>query len=461
LVVGAAACSACGKGKHPPGKVPLEPIDASSARIDVRTLTGVDPGELAKLLESDAKVAAFAARAAKSAKDDDAKAKAVRDALQARKRQHAFDEWSRVDLRAEPPATAAATLTAIARDGAELELYPLEIAALGVASLRAVEVPALVAEVYRYPNERTPLDASGRFGYYAAFVPARDGKQGHVYDVYGGRSVEPKAGDYAVLNDAQAIGAALGLRALHELNDLLDVKRALADSAAAVKLLAKSPSAHSVRAAIQLTRSDQLKEAEDELKTALELRDDAGRHNNIAIHALSQGNPFAAQIELTKALKDAPDYALAILMQAALLLMIDERAVARTRLEQVEKLDPSLAQLPQIWAQYYMKSVDPEQALRYAQEGVRRRPNDPQPLYVLARIEHNAGREADARKHAREILTHVAPEDRESRKRILRTSLGTDVFDDAKPPDSAPAPAAPAPNAPAPVSPPGAAARAK
>jgi Tfp pilus assembly protein PilF len=446
LLLVAAACvasAACGKGKHPPGKVPLEPIDASSARIDVRTLTGIDPGELANLLAADAKVAAFAKRAADSAKDDDAKARAVRDALQARKQKRAFGEWSRVDLLPEPPATAAATLAAIARDGAELELYPLEIAALAVASLRALEVPALLAEVYRYPNERSPLDPSGRFGYYAAFVPTRGGKGGHIYDAYAGRNLEPKTGDYAVLNDAQAIGAALGLRALHELNNLLDTKRALADSAAAVKLLPNSASAHSVRAAIQLTRSEQLTEGAAELQTALKLRDDAARHNNLAVLSLSQRNPFTAQPELGRALADAPDYALAILMQAALLMMVDEDAVARTRIEQAEKLDPSMALLPQIWAQYYMKNSDPDQAMRYAQEAQRRRPNDPQPLFILARIEHNAGREADARKHALAILTHVPPEDREPRKRTLRASLGATIFDDPQTPQTPRAPAAP------------------
>src|SRR5690242_9118846 len=59
---------ACGKSnKHPPGQVPLEPIDAASARIDVRTLSGLDPGDLARLLEPDAEVAAFAARAVQGA----------------------------------------------------------------------------------------------------------------------------------------------------------------------------------------------------------------------------------------------------------------------------------------------------------------------------------------------------------------------------------------------------------
>lgn len=417
------------KKTHPPGQVPLEPIDAKSVRADVRALTGVDPGGLANLLQAESQVAAFAARAARGKADDAAKASAVCDALQARKRKRAFDEWSRIDARDGPPLTAAATLAAIARDDARRELYPLELTALAVASLRSLGVPALVAEVYRYPNERTPVDASGRFGYHAVVVPAGGGKPARVYDVYGGRSVAPKAGDYAVLNDAQAIGAALAIRALHRLNNALDPKGALADSAAALELLPASASAHSVRAAVALTRPDDLGGA-GELETAAKLRSDAARHNNLAIHALAVGNILLANKELALALADAPDYALANLMQATSYLMIQERELARAKLEQVERLDPTLAQLPQIWAQLYGQAGDNDQALRFAQEAVRRQPNDPQPLLILARIEANAGRDADVRKHAREILTHVPAEDRDRRKRTVQMTLGSEIFDE-------------------------------
>jgi tetratricopeptide (TPR) repeat protein len=438
-LAGLAACALLGMGllackkTHPPGHVPLEPIDAKSVRVDVRTLTGVDPGGLAMLLQADSKVAAFAAHAAQGKADDDAKAKAVCEALQARKRQRAFDEWSRIDARDGPPLTASATLAAIARDDARRQLYPLELSALAVASLRSLGVPALVAEVYRYPNERKPVDASGRLGYYAALVPVAAGTPPRVYDAYGGRNIAPKAGDYAVLNDAQAIGAALAIRALHRLNNALDPKGALVDSAAALELLPASASAHSVRAAVALTRAEDLGGAA-ELETAVKLRNDAARHNNRAMHALGVGNILLGNQELKLALADAPDYALANLMQAAAYLMMQERELARTTLEQVERLDPTLAQLPQIWAQLYAQAGDTDQALRFAQEAVRRKPNDPQPLFILARIEASTGRDADVRTHARELLTHVPAEDRERRKRTLQLALGAEIFDEpAKP----------------------------
>jgi hypothetical protein len=63
--------------KHKPGEVPMAPIDVAALREDVRALAGVDAGELAQLLESDAKVSAFAERATRGAASVDAKAKAA------------------------------------------------------------------------------------------------------------------------------------------------------------------------------------------------------------------------------------------------------------------------------------------------------------------------------------------------------------------------------------------------
>lgn len=102
-------------------------------------------------------------------------------------------------------------LARLERAGAREPLYPLELAALATASLRSLDVPALVAEVYRYANEKRPLEPSGHLGYYAVFVPGPNAT-GVVYDVYAGRTEAPAAGDYAPLDDAQAIGAALIIR---------------------------------------------------------------------------------------------------------------------------------------------------------------------------------------------------------------------------------------------------------
>jgi tetratricopeptide (TPR) repeat protein len=415
--------------QHPPGQVPLEPIDAESARIDVRTLTELDPGPLAQLLEANDQVAAFAQRAAAGKSGDAAQAQAICDALKARKSKRAFVEWSRVDARMGGPLTAAETLSALAEDSAERQLYPLELSALAVASLRSLGVPAMIAEVYRYPNERVPVDPSGRFGYFAALIPAHAGKPTHVYDAYGGRTSQPLPVDYVVLNDAQAIGAALAIRAIDRLNNSFDPDGALLDSAAALKLLPNSPSAHTARAGVVLTRADGGTDGTEELEIAAKLRPDAARHANLGTRALAQGAIIPATQELRKALDETPDYAQAVLMQAAAFMMIPESALAHQRLEDAEKLDPTLGQLPQLWAQWYSNAGVPLEALRYAREAVKRRPNDPQPLFVLARIELKLGYEEEVHKHARDILERVPPADRERRSAMLLGAFGPTALD--------------------------------
>jgi tetratricopeptide (TPR) repeat protein len=434
---------------HKPGQVPLAPIEADVLRQDVRALTGVDPGQFAQLFEADDKLSAFAERAARGAASPDAKAKAICAALQERKRKQAFVAWSRAEPRDGVPLTASATLAAIERDAARRELYPLELSALAAAALRSLGVPALLAEVYRYPNERTALDPTGRLGYHALFVPTAEGSAaaGKLYDPYGGRSEPPRPGDYAVLNDAQAVGAALTIRAIHKLNNASDAKGGLADSEVAVKLLPSSASARSTRAALLLATGG-VESGTSELDAAVQLRNDAARHNNLAVFALATNDPNRAAKEVAIALSELPDYALAHATLATVHLMRGERDLARSELEQAERLDRDLGLLPQIWAQLYASSNDFGQAITKAEEAVRRRPKDPQGRLVLAHVYRAAGRYDDMRKQAREILQRTPPDEKERMQTVLRAMLGPTAFEDSTSPSpSDPSGAAPAQSA--------------
>jgi tetratricopeptide (TPR) repeat protein len=420
--------------KHKPGQVPLAPIDADALRQDVRALTGVDLAEFAQLFEADDKLRAFAERAARGAGSPDAKAKAICAALQERKRKQAFVAWSRTEPRDGVPLMASATLVAIQRDAARRELYPLELSGLAVAALRSVGVPALVAEVYRYPNERTALDPTGRLGYHALFVPTAEGSAaGKLYDPYGGRTETPRPGDYAVLNDAQAVGAALTIRAMHKLNNASDAKGGLADSEVAVKLLPSSASARSTRAALLLATGG-VESGTSELDAAVQLRNDAVRHNNVALFALATNDPNRAAKEVAIALSELPDYALAHVTLATVHLMRGERDLARSELEQGERLDHDLGLLPQIWAQFYADGNDFAQAITKSEEAVRRRPKDPQGRLVLAQVYRAAGRYDDMRKQAREILQRTPPDEKERLQAVLRALLGPTALDDSTSP---------------------------
>jgi tetratricopeptide (TPR) repeat protein len=411
---------------HPPGQVPLVPIHAEAIRKDLQVLVNLDPGGLVQLLEPDAAVRTFAERA----KSVEGVVAAIAD----RRKQRGFVEWSRVEPRIGAPLTAAETLRAIEENGAERQLYPLELAALGVAALRALEVPAMVAEVYAYPKDLKPLDPSGRFGYFGVFVPGGAG-QDRVYDVYGAHSEQPAAADYAVLNDAQAVGAALGLRAMHVLRNDLDVDAADRDSMAALTLLQQSPSAHATRAAVMLTVGHPAQKDGEAGKQALleaqKLRDGAAQRNNLALYALARQDSRGAIKELGDVLTTMPEYAAAHVTRATAMLIGYDFAASRTELDLAAQYDPELAVVPQMRAQLLASVGKSEEALVEARRAVTLSPQDAGSLFILARIEQRLGHKDEARKLALQIVERTPAAAREDRKLQIRSALGNDVFEDA------------------------------
>ncbi|MET0385968.1 MAG: hypothetical protein ABW321_08425 [Polyangiales bacterium] len=426
---------------HEPGKVPLEPIEPDVLQADVKALTGREVGPLVQLLATDTGISELASRVAKGQGTPAAKAEAICAALAERKQKQGFVNWPRVEAREEPPLSASPAWAASAHAGARKQLYPLEATAIAVAALRSLGVPALVAEVYRYPNEHTPLDPSGRLGYHALVLPKEGTGSDQLFDPYGGRKTPPAAADYRVLNDAQVIGAALSLRAMSRLDSGGDTREALADSELAIKLIPSSASARSVRAALLLATGG-IEAGTHELDAALQLRSDAPRRNNLATLGLLSGSPDAAAKEVATALSEAPDYALARVTLATVHLMRGEQDLARAELEKAERLEPDLALLPQIWAQFYATTNDIDRALEKAQEGVRRRPKDAQALLVLARIDRAAGRYDDMREQARAIVAHAPADQKDRMRELLRGMLGPSVLEDsaaAGSPDDSPA----------------------
>jgi tetratricopeptide (TPR) repeat protein len=416
---------------HPKGQVPLRPIDADDLREDAKVIAGQDPAELASLLVADAAVKSFAERAAKGQDGAVAQAKAICAALAQRKDKQAFVPWPRVEAREGAPLTAAETAQAIDKDAARKQLYPLEVSALAVAALRSLGVPALLAEVYRYAGETAPLDPSGRLGYYALALPKQGDAPAQVFDAYGGRTTLPSANDFRVLTDAQALGGAYALRAQAQADNAGDLKAGLSDSEAAVKLSPSSASVRSVRGSL-LMATGGVEAGMRELDSAVQLRNDAARRNNLATLGLITGNADSAAKEVAAALAEAPDFALGYISLATVHLMRGETDLARSELEKAERLEPDLAVLPQIWAQFYASANDLDQALAKAQEAVRRRPKDMQALLVLARVDRAAGRYDDMREQAQKILAAAPADQHERLKGLLKGMLGPTVFETAR-----------------------------
>jgi tetratricopeptide (TPR) repeat protein len=329
---------------------------------------------------------------------------------------------------------AKETLAAISKDGARVEMYPLEISALAVAALRSVDVAASLAEIHRFEGQRAPLDASGRLGYYGVALPAEAGKAQRVLDVYGGRSLAVKAGDFSVLSDEQAMAAALALRGLHRLANLADSAGAVNDADAAVKLAPGSATVRSARAAL-LIASGGTDEGSRELEAAAQLRADAPRRNNLAVVALAKGEMDVAAKQVALALADAPDFANAHLTLASVHLAQGDRDLARSELEKAENLDPNLAATAMAWAELYAVTGDVDQAVAKAQLAVRLRPSTPETHLVLARVYRRASRFDEMRVEAHKVLDIAAPADKERIRQLLLQMLGPTALEEPTSPE--------------------------
>jgi tetratricopeptide (TPR) repeat protein len=413
------------------GEVPLRPLGARDLR-DWLAHEKVEPGDLRALLEPDDAVEAFAKKATANAKDPVAKARAVAEALGARSRKNAFVAWATSHPRPEPMRTASQTVDALQADGARHRLYPLEVASLAAAALRAVNVPAMLVEAWAFPDDRSPADPSGHFGYFLVGVwpsgdPTSDAPPA-LFDPYGARGSDPEERGHRVLTDLQAIAAAMTTEAARVLVDEGDTAAALRLVEAAVRLDRRSPSARTVRGAV-LLQTGGVEEGTRELEAAADLRRDGPRRKNLAALLVARNELEAASREITAALEQYPDYADAHAMVAALYLNDGETERARTELETAERLDPHLPNLPQIWSQYHAVRGDFDRAVDRAEEAIRRRPHDWQVRLHAAQVYRAASRYDAMRREAHKVLEMVPEAQRQALEQLIKQVLGPTALD--------------------------------
>jgi Flp pilus assembly protein TadD len=397
---------------------------------------GVQAAGLDRLLVADDAVRRFAANAVTGKSTSREKATAVIAALRARAKSNAFVAWPLSEPRAEAPMTAAQVQSAIAKDGARRPLYPLEVAALGVAALRSVGEQAMVVELYEIPGERAPLDPSGRLGYYAvALGAAKD--TARIFDVYGGRPDLAGCSQCALLGDIEAVGAALAIRASARMVANEDPAAALRDVDAAAKLSPSSPTVRTARGAALLANgASEL--GQNELEAAAQLLPDPARGNNLAMLHMALGDGERATQEVARALERQPDFALARVTLAQIHLARGERDLARAELEKAEALDPKLSVLPLTWSEFHASAGENDQAIEYARRAVEAKPRDAQVRLMLARIYRQASRYDEMRIEARAALalapTSLAGQMHELIERMLGpTALQLDANDPGEP----------------------------
>lgn len=402
-------------------------LDSDDLRERVRAETGADFGDAVQLLEPNDALRAFAKQAAAGRDSDADKLTAVVQAIRARADKRAFVSWSLLEPRETPALVAAEAFAKLSQDGARSTLYPLEVAALAAAALRGIDVPARVFELYSFDAERSPLDPSGRLGYYAVGLAAEPGVQppqaDRVLDVYGGRATPPKPGEYAALRDEQAVAALVGLRAMQRLAHANDPASALRLADAATKLSPSSATLRGVRAAVLLASGGK-DEGTRELEAAAQLRASPAQQNNLAMLRLATGDGEGAAKEVARALAQAPDYAAAHLTLASVHLARAESDLARAELTLAEQLDPGLPALPLAWAELYAGSGELVQAQLKAEEGIRLRPKSLESHLLLARILRQAGRYEDMRREAQTVLALAPASQRDQVAQVLKAVLG-------------------------------------
>jgi tetratricopeptide (TPR) repeat protein len=417
------------------GPPPLRPLTSGELKARLAR-EQIDAGEMGKLLEADASIEAFAEKAAAKAGEGLPRAQAIHEALRARARASAFVSWSLAEPRESSVMTAAQTLKAISTDGAKKRLYPIEVAALAVAALRSEAVPAMLAELIDVPQERAPLDAAGYLGYFVVAIYPKEVGQGAptLFDPYAGRELGSDA-KFQVLDDVTAIGAALSLRAVHEVAYLGDPRAALESSSSALRLAAKLPSVRTARGIIVLG-GKMVEQGLQEFEAARQLRADAVRLHNLASAALLAADADKADQALRTALEKAPDFAGAHATLAALYMLRDEMDEGKRELDKAEKLSPDLSLVQWAYAEYFMRLGDREAALARGERAFESHPSfDAKLRYAV--LLRQAGRYEPMRKLAHEIVDGSPAYRKSELKELIGAVLGPTALDPVVPDPSA------------------------
>jgi tetratricopeptide (TPR) repeat protein len=333
------------------------------------------PGSALQLLAGDPAIVAFAKQHAGAAGGPYDRADRLLRAIRERASALAFVPWSLSEPRSTPLVNAAQVLPLLQKDKGRAELYPLEVSALMVSALRSLDVPAMVAELISVEGERAPLDPSGYFGYFVVAVYAGEAGLGapRLFDPYGGRALSAGAKS-TVIGDAQAVGAALGIRALHEATYLGDPRLALETSSSAIQLAGRLPSVRTARA-MSVISARQIEQGLSELQAARQLRADAPRLHNLGAVELLTGDVEQATKDLSAAVERSPDFAAVHATLGSLALMRGETEQANAELTTAEKLAPDLSMVQWAQAEQYFRSGERDQALAVARRALAARPS--------------------------------------------------------------------------------------
>ncbi len=387
-------------------EVPMRPLSRGELEGHARRVGATVPEDRLDLFEASDAIEELGSSA--SGSSNAAKAESIVDEIRERASAAAYVTWPTSAPRDTPVRTAARAYEKMAEDGAREKLYSLEVALVAASALRSAGVDAMLAEIYAFPNDRSPPDPSGHFGYFG--IAVYDGEVGvgtpKIFDPYGGRGTEPEEDDYRVIDDLAVLGAFTNHLAIHTLVAEGEHDQAFDLSQEALSMDRRSPSIRSVRGVVLLT-SGGTEEALEEFEAAAQLRRDAPRLNNLAGIALAQQDYDRAGRQVAAALEMHPDFAGGHATQAALEMAQGEMEAGREELEEAQRLDADLPILPMLWANYYMSTHELDRAAEMAMEAIERKPHDWQTRLSAAQILRAASNYDEMRRQAHAILEMV------------------------------------------------------
>jgi tetratricopeptide (TPR) repeat protein len=425
-----------------PDEVPKHPLDADDLTAflvdrDVERRDAIDPFAVNERLR------AFAQKAVAGKTGDRDRAAALFDALQ-----EAGSNRGWVPFRGSAPESEEVRLPPSAwraitkRSG--IALSSLELSLLYVAAARAVEVPALVVEVYALPDEKTPVDPTGYFGHFAAgvFAGERWTADPILYDLHLGRRLTVPPRDRDVLDDVAAAAQVYSHRAMATLVLEGDSPRAVELVEAANRLAPHDVSILGAHGVILLATGG-VQDGMDLLRRAMRRRDDAARHHDLATALLTARDEEGALREVSEALRRAPEYAAAHATLAAVHLAGGRSDQAAEEIAIARRYDPDLDMLPTLEANLALVRHDLDGALASAEEAVRRRPHDERGLLTLALIHRERGEVLAMRRALRQAVrgSHQAEELRAAIEREFGPSA-LEEEEEAAAGDAGPAPPA-------------------
>jgi tetratricopeptide (TPR) repeat protein len=410
------------------GDVPLQPLSRSDlgAHLAARDVT---PEPYVGFFTANDAVEDLGERGVAGKSGAVEKARGVVALLRERASAGAFVAWPMDvprDTAPKLPADVADTL-----DESDQHLYPLEVAGLAVAALRAEGVPAMLAEAWKFEGDPRPPDPSGQIGYFVVAVYEGEVGQGEptYLDPYGGRTAAPAADSVRVLNDTQAVAAMMSLDALYRNVHLHDGPRAMQRAEHALRLDGRAPYARGVRAAVLLS-SGSHEEAIRELSSAAEIRADGPRRLARAGVLIATNDFDGASREVAAALEEFPDYALAHAFNGLIYLQGGEDGRARDELEIARRLEPGLQKLTVWFAMLELETGNTPEALRYARQALTQAGLDPQAHIQIAQVFRQAG-DFEAMRRAARRAVELTPETmRERVSALILQMLGPTALEE-------------------------------